>query len=1475
MTKLYLHKTDLYTTYSTASKSTALPPYTTSGLGRWSLSTSIGSAQGAETLATTANTVAQKQYFSKFISAPLTVTSVDANTWIIAIGCLETSTNANSFAAFSIYVLKSDDTVRGYIYDSATALGATEWPVVEAGKVYTVSGAAVAGVVSTDRLVIEIWRVGTQSMATAYNQQIFYDGATEPTNDVATTDAAGYIDTPQDIFASPGATATPSVVSATASVATPVVMPFERANSAEGGTNGVAVTAANSGGTSGDAFSADATASATCSFTADNTHPAHGSLGYKVVLGGTAGESYVYWTDPYPKAAYWHRAYLYWTANPGAVTSIFRALSGTTVRASVVVNATGNIVLRDAAGTGQATSTNTIPLNATWRIEAYIKGDAAAGQIEAKIFSSPDSTTPLETVTTAANINTGGTIDRTRIGHAGTGVANVTYWLDDIGVSSGGYMGPAPVSATAAPAVVAGTTSIAAPTVWTGPTVRPEMGQYLATASVTSAVVPLPSTWQAGDIVYIGAALRSSTGSFTGITAGWSAVAGPVTSVTDASCHGAVYRRVMQAGDTAPTVTCASGRVAASSIAVVSGNNSTPEDVAVAVDANQANGTSIVAPSVTPVNPNSLLLAFNISTSVTSGAIWTVSPAGGMTELADICTQTGTQTNSAVEIADLNLPGTSATGTKTATASATINPIAATIVVRSSAAGGDATATPGVVSATASIAAPTIVAGATVAPAVVAGTTAIAAPTITVSVNTAPAVVAGTTAIATPGVTTAGAPVFVQQATGSSAAASTTISATFGAAPTSGNLLVFVMGGDKNTGALTLAGWTIETQLLSTSVSLYMAWKVSNGTETTVSASWANSSASGNVLWVGEYQQTGSDPWSLLAKATNITDETVVNTKATGTTASVAAGAIALAMAAVDTSTSVTTVNAWGNGYTIRFSGTGFSARGAPFVAEHVTLGGTESSTFNYTGTADQVSAAIGVLARAVGGATATPAVVSGSTSIATPTITVDATATPAVVAGITSIAVPTVQTGATLAPAVVSGSTAIAVPTVTVVATVTLSTVVGSTTIVTPGRLYKFAATTGTIDGLTAATTYSVTVRAVDTSENRSAESSPIVVTTTAPGVTATPGVVSGTATVATPTVTVDVAAGPAVVSSSTTIAAPTAQAGAMATPAVVSGSTAIAVPVVTAGGSATAVPTVVSATAAIAGPTITASSRVSPVVVASTTAIAVPVFTSSVSTAPTVVGATATVPGPQVATTALATPAVVSGTSTIPAPTVTAGGGATALPATVAGTTSVAVPVLQAGSMVSPAVVSGLTSIAAPVIAAGARAAPLVVSGSTTVSAVSVTVAAVITPVTVAGTSAIATPALITSSRAAPSTVGGTTTVPVPTFGGGVQVVPAVVQGTSTIPGATITVSVRATPTTVGVVSTVATPVVVTGSRISATVIQTTVTIPTPFIFLVVQDIDVVYGQPQLKWRVDDPELRWAHGAPETKWRVGNART
>lgn len=207
-TRLFLRNTTGNTAgYAGTEKSTALPvgDLDDAGNGARDLETTKGSSQTSVTNATLAQTAHQDQYLGKWISDPLTgISSIDANTWTLALAVSESNGNLNAFTVASIYVLKNDDTVRGYIYDSDSPLGA-EFATSEDGQVYSLAGSAVASVVSTDRLVVEVWVHATQSMAQSGTITIFFDGTTDVV-DSTTTDAASYLETPQDGLFSSGTT---------------------------------------------------------------------------------------------------------------------------------------------------------------------------------------------------------------------------------------------------------------------------------------------------------------------------------------------------------------------------------------------------------------------------------------------------------------------------------------------------------------------------------------------------------------------------------------------------------------------------------------------------------------------------------------------------------------------------------------------------------------------------------------------------------------------------------------------------------------------------------------------------------------------------------------------------------------------------------------------------------------------------------------------------------------------------------------------------------------------------------------------------------------------------------------------------------------------------------------------------------------------------------------------------------------------
>lgn len=207
---------------------------------------------------------------------------------------------------------------------------------------------------------------------------------------------------------------------------------------------------------------------------------------------------------------------------------------------------------------------------------------------------------------------------------------------------------------------------------------------------------------------------------------------------------------------------------------------------------------------------------------------------------------------------------------------------------------------------------------------------------------------------------------FIQQATGQSGAAATSTAVTFGATPTAGHLLVLAMAGDKAQTVTTPSGWTDLYNLSSTSVTLYFAYKVSAGTETTVTVSHT-SSVAGNMMWVGQYNDpalTGS--WSVVSSASHITDELNATSWATGTTGTLAFGGLSIAVAAVDTSSNAAT-SSWSNSYAARYVGDTGSGRGGIFVAEKTeAASGTASSTFTLS-PGDQTTAAIAVFRESSG----------------------------------------------------------------------------------------------------------------------------------------------------------------------------------------------------------------------------------------------------------------------------------------------------------------------------------------------------------------------------------------------------------------------------------------------------------------------------------------------------------------------------
>ncbi len=213
-------------------------------------------------------------------------------------------------------------------------------------------------------------------------------------------------------------------------------------NSFEGGSNTTTISTGNSGGVSGNAFDS-VTIGALAGVTFSSTHAAHGFLSCAIATGSPGANALLTWTTSLtattvPQA--WFRAYFYLTAYSGNLR-VIRVQNAGTLCGAVAFNASAKVSLLDSAGTGQKTSTTTLPANQWFRIEGFVIGSASVGQVQAQIYLAEDSPTPTETLTTAATLNTTGAMNRVDFGNPAS-VASFTYWLDDVGASTTGYIGP-------------------------------------------------------------------------------------------------------------------------------------------------------------------------------------------------------------------------------------------------------------------------------------------------------------------------------------------------------------------------------------------------------------------------------------------------------------------------------------------------------------------------------------------------------------------------------------------------------------------------------------------------------------------------------------------------------------------------------------------------------------------------------------------------------------------------------------------------------------------------------------------------------------------------------------------------------------------------------------------------------------------------------------------------------------------------
>ena len=178
---------------------------------------------------------------------------------------------------------------------------------------------------------------------------------------------------------------------------------------------------------------------------------------------------------------------------------------------------------------------------------------------------------------------------------------------------------------------------------------------------------------------------------------------------------------------------------------------------------------------------------------------------------------------------------------------------------------------------------------------------------------------------------------------------------TFGFTATSGRLLIAAIAIDKNSGAITIpSGYTLINEYISASVSAAIAFKISDGTETSVAWSWVNNHR--HTLWVGEYSGLAAIPLDVKAEADS--GASAVTSQTSGTTAATAqADELAFGFWTADTGENVDAGRTYTNGFTeIAFVTTpGFGQPPCIIATKNLTATGTVESTFETSDTGDQM----------------------------------------------------------------------------------------------------------------------------------------------------------------------------------------------------------------------------------------------------------------------------------------------------------------------------------------------------------------------------------------------------------------------------------------------------------------------------------------------------------------------------------------
>jgi hypothetical protein len=214
-----------------------------------------------------------------------------------------------------------------------------------------------------------------------------------------------------------------------------------RANSFEGGSDETAITTANSGGDSGDAF--DSVTSGASTVVYDTARAAHGSVSARYDI--VSSTVFATWLEDAFTTAFF-RTYFWAAASPSSAQTILRLRDGTTLVGRVQLNTSGQVAITNAAGAIQTVGSTVITDSSWWRVEVGYVAGTTTGSVEVRIFAG-DSTEATETITASAT-DFGAQATEISWGMSFAPTTTYVYWLDDVAYDTADWIGPEAGGAT-------------------------------------------------------------------------------------------------------------------------------------------------------------------------------------------------------------------------------------------------------------------------------------------------------------------------------------------------------------------------------------------------------------------------------------------------------------------------------------------------------------------------------------------------------------------------------------------------------------------------------------------------------------------------------------------------------------------------------------------------------------------------------------------------------------------------------------------------------------------------------------------------------------------------------------------------------------------------------------------------------------------------------------------------------------------